>query len=85
MRNTTHGAEVIYVDGDGKDQKGTIIEVISQGAARIACGKNTVQASYSPDGEKGSFHYPDEAKTAKAAPATPPPNQPAAKEPAANN
>lgn len=65
MRNTTKDSEVLVVIG-GKSHKGTITEVISQGAARIQLGdKSTIQASYSPTGEEGTYHYQDEAKAAK--------------------
>lgn len=70
MRHTTPDSEVLVIL-EGKPQKGKIIEVITQGAARIQLSgdnKGTVQASHSATGEEGSFHYPDETKAAKESP-----------------
>jgi hypothetical protein len=66
MRHTQTESEVIVIL-DGKPVKGTIVEVISQGAARIQLGgdKGSVQASYSLTGEEGTFHYPEETKAVK--------------------
>lgn len=64
MRNTTKDSKVNVVI-DGKAKKGTIVEVISQGAARIELGDgSTIQASHSLLGEEGTFHYPDKAEAA---------------------
>lgn len=64
-RNTTKDSEVSVIV-DGKAKKGTIVEVISQGAARIELGdKSHIQASYSDTGEEGTFHYADETKAVR--------------------
>ena len=60
MRNTSIGAEVLVVI-DGKATKGSVTESFGEGAARIDLGKNgSIQTNYSPTGEEGTFHYPDE-------------------------
>jgi hypothetical protein len=67
MRPTTLNSEVIVIVG-GNPVKGKVVEVFSQGAARIELGdKSSIQTSYSPKGEEGTFHYPDEAEAAKKA------------------
>jgi hypothetical protein len=73
MRYTSTEAEVNYVtDDEGHFKKGRIVEVISQGAARIQLGENShAIAEYSETGGAGTFHYPDEAKAVKAAAAEP--------------
>jgi hypothetical protein len=67
MRQTTLNSEVIVIV-DGKPLTGKIVEVFSQGAARIQLGdKSSIQASYSSKGEEGTFHYSDEAEAVKKA------------------
>lgn len=81
MRQTTLDSKVIVIV-DGKPVKGKIVEVFSQGAARIELGdKSHIQVSYSPTGEDGTFHYADEAEAVKKVKAEPKP-QPAAAAPA---
>lgn len=64
MRPTSLNTEVIVIV-DGQPHKGTIVEAFSQGAARIELGdKSSIQASHSPKGEEGTFHYEDEQPTA---------------------
>lgn len=71
MRHTSAGSEVVYIDGDGKNKKGTIAEAITQGSARIELGKNShAVATYSDSGGPGTFHYPDEADAVKEKAAT---------------
>ncbi len=73
MRNISINAPVNYVtDEEGHYKKGKIVEVISQGAARIELGENShALAEYSTEGGAGTFHFPDEAKAVKAASAEP--------------
>lgn len=67
MRNTTINSKVNVIV-DGKVRKGTIVEAISQGAARIEFGdKSHIQASHSLSGEDGTFHYPDQEEAVKEA------------------
>ena len=62
MRQTTLDSKVIVIF-DGKPLEGKVVEVFSQGAARIELGdKSSIQASYSSKGEDGTFHYADEAE-----------------------
>jgi phosphosulfolactate phosphohydrolase-like enzyme len=89
MRHTSLDSKVNVII-DGKTQQGTIVDVLSQGAARIQLGDNSsVQASHSISGKDGTFHYLDEADAVKAAKAesTKPAPQPTAvpaNKPAAN-
>jgi hypothetical protein len=69
MRNTNIGSEVNVVI-DGKTQKGKIVQVITEGAARIELGpEKYALATYSLSGENGTFSYPDEKIVAKPQPA----------------
>lgn len=75
MRPTTVTSKVtVFVDG--KPHEGTIVDVITQGAARIELAKNRhVLADYALTGADGTFHYPGEKldkSAAKSAPAATP-------------
>lgn len=74
MRQTSVDSEVNYVaapkteGGKPTIAKGKIVQVISQGSARIELSENNhAIADYSDGGEVGTFHYPDETKAVKAA------------------
>ena len=78
MRTTALNSEVNVVI-DGKTQKGKIVQVITDGAARIELGKDShVLAEYGLTGADGTFFYPDE-KISK------PESKPAAAAPAPNS
>jgi hypothetical protein len=53
------GQDVIYVDGDGKNQKAKITKVVNEDSADLeyAAGKHSAVAPYSDKGEKNTFHF----------------------------
>jgi hypothetical protein len=73
MRPIQKDAAVIFVDGDGKHHKGTILEPISAGSARIELkaaddagkGQQVAQGTYSDKAEPGTFHFADQADAVK--------------------